>query len=101
MAATNRSLAEQVRSGKFRQDLYYRLNVVRIEIPPLSRRREDIPLLTEHFLNIFNLKRNKNITGVSDDVMDFLMRYPFPETYGSWRILSSTPSFSVIAASSK
>ena len=78
MAATNRSLAEQVRSGKFRQDLYYRLNVVRIEIPPLSRRREDIPLLTEHFLNIFNLKRNKNITGVSDDVMDFLMRYPFP-----------------------
>jgi len=78
MAATNRSLAEQVRSGKFRQDLYYRLNVVRIELPPISRRREDIPLLTEHFMNVFNLKRNKHITGVSDDVMDFLMRYPFP-----------------------
>jgi len=78
MAATNRSLAEQVHSGKFRQDLYYRLNVVRIELPPISRRREDIPLLTEHFMNVFNLKRNKHITGVSDDVMDFLMRYPFP-----------------------
>ena len=78
MAATNRSLAELVRSGKFRQDLYYRLNVVRIELPPLYRRREDIPLLTDHFLNVFNLKRNKHITGVSDDVMDFLMRYPFP-----------------------
>ncbi|MFZ4441424.1 MAG: sigma-54 interaction domain-containing protein [Syntrophales bacterium] len=78
MAATNRSLAELVNSGKFRQDLYYRLNVVRLELPPLSRRREDIPLLTDHFLNVFNLKRNKHITGVSDDVMDFLMRYPFP-----------------------
>jgi PAS domain S-box-containing protein len=78
MAATNRTLAEQVRSGKFRQDLYYRLNIVRIELPPLVRRREDIPLLTEHFVGTFNLKRNKNIIGVSDDVMDFLMRYSFP-----------------------
>lgn len=78
MAATNRRLSELVHSGKFRSDLYYRLNVVRIELPPLSRRREDIPLLTEHFINRFNLKRNKHITCVSDDVMDFLMRYPFP-----------------------
>jgi PAS domain S-box-containing protein len=78
MAATNRSLAEQVRNGTFRQDLYYRLNVVRIELPPISRRREDIPFLAEHFVNVFNLKRNKHITGISDDVMDFLMRYPFP-----------------------
>ncbi len=78
LAATNRNLAGQVRSGNFRQDLYYRLNVVRLELPPLGRRREDIPLLTEHFINAFNLKRNKKITGVSDDVLDFLMRYPFP-----------------------
>lgn len=78
MAATNRRLSDLVRSGKFRPDLYYRLNVVRIELPSLHRRREDIPLLTEHFINVFNLKRNKHITGVSDDVMDFLMRYPFP-----------------------
>ena len=78
MAATNRRLSELVRSGKFRPDLYYRLNVVRIELPSLYRRREDIPLLIEHFMNVFNLKRNKHITCVSDDVMDFLMRYPFP-----------------------
>jgi PAS domain S-box-containing protein len=78
MAATNRSLSEQVKNGKFRQDLYYRLNVVRIELPSLSRRREDIPLLINHFIGVFNLKRNKKITAVSDDVMDFLMRYPFP-----------------------
>jgi len=77
MAATNRNLAEQVSNGKFRQDLYYRLNVVRIELPPLARRREDIPLLIDHFISVFNMKRNKKITGVSDDVMDFLMRYPF------------------------
>lgn len=78
MAATNQNLAEQVKNGKFRQDLYYRLNVVRIELPPLANRREDIPLLVEYFIGVFNLKRNKKIAGVSDDVMDFLMRYAFP-----------------------
>lgn len=78
LAATNQNLAEQVRNGKFRQDLYYRLNVVRLELPPLVRRREDIPLLLDHFIGIFNLKRNKKISGVSDDVMDFMMRYWFP-----------------------
>ena len=77
IAATNRTLAEQVRNGAFRRDLYYRVNVVRIELPPLAYRREDIPLLVRHFINGFNLKRNKDISGVSDDVMDFLMRYPF------------------------
>ncbi len=78
IAASNRNLAELVRSGKFRQDLYYRLNVVRIELPPLSRRREDIPLLLEHFIGVFNLKRNKKISGVANDVMEFLMDYSFP-----------------------
>ncbi|HLA28814.1 MAG TPA: sigma 54-interacting transcriptional regulator [Syntrophales bacterium] len=78
IAATNRNLAGQVRDGKFRQDLYYRLNVLRIELPPLARRREDIPLLIDHFITEFNLKRNKKIIGVSDDVLDFLMRYMFP-----------------------
>jgi len=78
IAATNRNLAEQVHQGKFRQDLYYRLNVVRLELPPLIRRREDIPLLLDYFIGLFNLKRNKKISGVTDDVMDFLMRYPFP-----------------------
>ena len=78
IAATNRNLAEQVRNSKFRQDLYYRLHVVRLELPPLYRRREDIPLLIDHFIGVFSLKRNKKITGVSDEVLDFLMRYPFP-----------------------
>jgi PAS domain S-box-containing protein len=78
IAATNRNLAEQVHKGKFRQDLYYRLNVVRLELPPLVRRREDIPLLIDHFIGVFNLKRNKKIVGVTDEVMDCLMRYPFP-----------------------
>ncbi|MBF0544503.1 MAG: sigma 54-interacting transcriptional regulator [Candidatus Riflebacteria bacterium] len=77
ISATNLSLSEQVQNGKFRQDLFYRLNVVRIVLPPLSQRREDIPLLVDHFINVFNLKRNKKIAGVSDDVMDFLMCYPF------------------------
>ena len=78
IAATNRNLADQVQNGKFRPDLYYRLHVVRLELPPLVRRREDIPLLIDHFISLFNLKRNKKIAGVTDDVMDFLMRYPFP-----------------------
>ena len=78
LAATNQHLAQRVQAGQFRQDLFYRLNVVRIELPPLASRREDIPLLVEHFIEAFNLKRNKQIAGVSDDVIDFLMGYAFP-----------------------
>ncbi|MEW6200566.1 MAG: sigma 54-interacting transcriptional regulator [bacterium] len=78
IAATNQNLNELVKTGKFRQDLYYRLNIVRIELPPLSKRREDMPLLTDHFIHIFNIKMGKKIVGVSNEVIDFLMRYPFP-----------------------
>jgi PAS domain S-box-containing protein len=78
IAATNRNLREMVESGLFREDLYYRLNVVKIELPPLRRRREDIPLLVEHFLRSFNLKMGKSISGVSPEVMDLFMRYDFP-----------------------
>ncbi|MFA6449222.1 MAG: sigma 54-interacting transcriptional regulator [bacterium] len=77
ITATNKPLTKLVSEGKFRQDLYYRLNVVRLELPPLSRRREDIPLLVDHFIRLFNLKRGKNITGVSDEVIRVLMHYPF------------------------
>jgi len=78
ITATNRDLEKMVEEGSFRQDLYYRLNVVRIQLPSLSRRREDIPLLVEHFIRSFNLKKGKHITGVTGEVMDLLMGYPFP-----------------------
>ena len=78
IAATNKDLQSLVESGEFREDLYYRLNVVKIELPPLKERREDIPLLIDHFVNQFNLKMGKSITGVSDAVLSLLMRYEFP-----------------------
>ena len=78
VAATNKDLSTLVRSRQFSDDLYYRLNVMKIDLPPLSRRREDIPLLVEHFVEKFNLKKGKNLSGVSHEVMAFLMRYDFP-----------------------
>ena len=78
VAATNKELVALVRSGQFRDDLYYRLNVVKIDLPSLSLRREDIPLLVEHFTEKFNLKTGKNISGVSHEAMSLLMRYEFP-----------------------
>ncbi len=78
IAATNRDLKEQMALGRFRDDLYYRLNVIKIELPTLSKRREDIPLLVEHFINQFNLKKGRKITAVSQDVMEALMAYDFP-----------------------
>ena len=78
MAATNRDLSERVRLGEFREDLYYRLKVVEIHIPPLRDRLEDIPLLTEHFLRKFNKKFNRNITGISADVQKIFMNYRWP-----------------------
>jgi transcriptional regulator with PAS, ATPase and Fis domain len=62
----------------FREDLFYRLNVVKISLPPLSRRQEDIPLLIDHFIEKFNAMKGKDIEGVSQDVLDILMRYDFP-----------------------
>lgn len=78
IAATNKNLSELLAQGRFRDDLYYRLNVIKIELPPLSKRREDIPLLVEHFVRQFNLKKGRKITGVSRDVMEALMTYDFP-----------------------
>jgi transcriptional regulator with PAS, ATPase and Fis domain len=78
IAATNRYLADVVQKGEFRQDLYYRLNVVKIELPPLSKRREDIPLLVERFIASFNLKKGKHVSGVSPQVMRLLMSHTFP-----------------------
>ncbi len=78
VAATNQKLAELVSDGKFRDDLYFRLAVVRLTLPPLKERREDIPFLVEHFIQRFNAKRGKNIAGVTPAVMEIFMRYPFP-----------------------
>ncbi len=78
VAATNKDISTLVRSRQFRDDLYYRLNVVKIDLPPLYRRREDIPLLIEHFVVKFNLKMGKNLSGVSEEVIAFLMGYGFP-----------------------
>lgn len=78
IAATNRNLLNEVRKGNFREDLYYRINVINIKLPPLSGRREDIPLLINHFIKKFNVLKNKNIEGTTDEVMNILMDYDFP-----------------------
>ena len=78
VAATNRKLSELVGRGQFRDDLYFRLAVVRLGIPPLAERREDIPYLVRHFVERFNAKRGKNIQGVTPAVMEVLMRHGFP-----------------------
>ena len=78
IAATNRNLHELVDHGVFRRDLYYRVNVVRIQVPPLRDRREDIPALIDHFLSGFNTRRTAHIEGVAPEVMRVLMAYEFP-----------------------
>jgi len=78
ITATNKNLAREVQKKKFRQDLYFRLNVVRITLPPLSERREDIPLLVQHFIQKFNALQGRRIARCSERVMSTLMAYPFP-----------------------
>jgi len=78
VAATNESLDELVEKGTFRRDLYYRINVVRLRLPELRDRREDIPLLLSHFIARFNRLQGKAIVGVSDEVMGILMEHDFP-----------------------
>ena len=78
VAATNRSLAEMVREGRFREDLFYRLNVIPIVLPPLRDRRDDIPLLAQHFLDKFRQETGKPITGIAKDTMECLLRHPWP-----------------------
>ena len=78
IAATNKDLMEQIDDGAFREDLYYRLNVVELEVPPLSHRKEDIPLLAQHFLETFVAKNRKEIKGFTPKAMDNLIRYDWP-----------------------
>jgi two-component system, NtrC family, response regulator HydG len=78
IAATNKDLVDLKNRGLFREDLYYRLNVVNLEIPPLTKRRDDIPLLAQHFLGIFVDKNKKKIKGFTPKAMDQLIRYDWP-----------------------
>ncbi|MHB1215751.1 MAG: sigma-54-dependent transcriptional regulator [Thiobacillus sp.] len=78
LAATNRDVDEAVRSGRFREDLYFRLNVVNLHIPPLSQRKGDIPLLARHFLLKYASRMKKPVTRISSEVMTLLMDYSFP-----------------------
>lgn len=78
IAATNRDLDQRVRDKAFREDLYYRINVMRLKLPALRERRGDIPLLVEHFVSKFNALQGKNITGVSQHAMLLLMQHDYP-----------------------
>jgi len=98
ISATNRNIKEAVAEGQFREDLYYRLNVVNIELPSLRERKEDIPLLVQHFLKKFAQENNKEITGFSPGATDFLLRYDWP---GNVRELENAIERAVILAKSR
>jgi PAS domain S-box-containing protein len=78
IAATNKNLQSMLTQEKFREDLFYRLNIVKLELPPLRGRKEDIPLLVEHVIKKLNLKKGRNITGISDSALQLFMTYDFP-----------------------
>jgi len=78
ITATHQDLEKKIKEGSFREDLYYRINVIEISIPPLWRRREDIPLLAEHFVKKFAQANGKNITGLTRDAMDVVLNYNWP-----------------------
>jgi two-component system response regulator HydG len=97
IAATNKNLKDQINEGAFREDLYYRLNVVELEVPPLSDRKEDIPLLTRHFLKTFAAKNRKEIKGFTPKAMDNLIHYDWP---GNVRELMNAVERAVVLARS-
>ncbi|MBD3267639.1 response regulator [bacterium] len=78
LAATNRDLKEDVRDGSFREDLFYRLSIMDLQLPPLRERREDIKPLAEHFITTFNQKMNRSVEGISPDALKMLMNYHWP-----------------------
>ena len=95
IAATNRDLKQMVADGKFQEDLYYRLNVIPIEIPPLRERREDIAVLVEHFVDKHRQRTGKRIDRLEDDVVQALARYDWP---GNVRELENTIERAVVLA---
>lgn len=98
VAATNRNLEDEVKKGNFREDLYYRLNVVHIEVPPLRERKEDIPLLLNSFLNEFNNENSKNIEGFTPQARKLLCSYSWP---GNIRQLRNSIESAVVLSRGK
>ncbi|MCX7958082.1 MAG: sigma-54 dependent transcriptional regulator, partial [Deltaproteobacteria bacterium] len=78
IVASNRNIEEEVKNGRFREDLYYRINVIKIDIPPLKERKEDIPLLLENFIRLYSAEQNKAIRGISEEALRLIMNYDFP-----------------------
>ena len=97
IAATNLDLQEEVRKGTFREDLYYRLNVVTVYLPPLRNRREDIPQLIDHFLDKYNRENDRNLHKISRELMNTLLRYPWP---GNVRELENAIERAVVLSTS-
>jgi transcriptional regulator with PAS, ATPase and Fis domain len=102
IAASNRSMLQAIREGRFREDLFYRLKVLLIELPPLRDRLDDVPLLVDYFLDHFNRKMNRNVQGTEPDFLDALTAYGWPGNIRELRnaieravILGSSPSLSV------
>lgn len=98
IAATNRDLLREIDTGRFRQDLFYRLNVVTLHVPPLRERKDDIPPLAEHFLRMFAEKNRKSVKGFSPQAMDRLIRYDWP---GNVRELMNTVERGVVMSRSQ
>jgi Nif-specific regulatory protein len=93
IAATNKNIEQVVKDNQFRRDLFFRLNIIPIKVPPLMERMEDISLLVEHFIEKFNYKMGKAIKAVAPEVLDIFMRYPWP---GNVRELESVMEFAFI-----
>ncbi len=98
IAATNADLEELIGQKRFRQDLFYRLNVIKIVLPPLREKKEDIPLLVRHFLTIYGKENKKEITGVTEDVMEIFINYNWP---GNIRELENLIERAVVLTKSK
>ena len=95
IAATNRNLAQDMMSGRFREDLYYRLNVIPVMVPPLRERKDDIPLLVKHFLEVYSTASSKAIRGFSEEVIQIFLDYDWP---GNVRELQNVVEHAVILA---
>jgi DNA-binding NtrC family response regulator/HAMP domain-containing protein len=93
LAATNKDLLQEVKAGRFREDLYYRLNVIPIQLPPLRERPNDIPILARHFLRLFSTEQNKDIHDFSTEAMRVILNYPWP---GNVRELENSVEHAVV-----